>query len=78
LALYGKFGEYKMNKKISIALLSAGIIISVMGFNASDSFGSGLPRFFSNSPTDKAVWILLGGIVLGFIGALGLRGSKNN
>ena len=61
-----------MNKPICIALLVAGIILTVFGINASNSFGSDVSRFFTGSPTDKAVWMLLGGVVMGIIGLAGL------
>jgi len=61
-----------MNKPICIALLVAGIILTVFGINASNSFGSDVSRFFTGSPTEKAVWMLVGGVVMGIIGLAGL------
>jgi hypothetical protein len=52
-----------MNKAISIALLAGGIVLIVLGVNATKSFSSDVSRFFTGSPTDKAVWMLIGGIV---------------
>lgn len=67
-----------MNKPLSIALLVGGIILIVYGIGASNSLGSDLSRFFTGSPTDKTIWLLLGGIVATAIGATGLlRGSKS-
>jgi hypothetical protein len=66
-----------MNKAISIALLVAGVVLTVIGINASNSFSSSVSRAFTGSPTDKAVWMLLGGIVMGILGLVGLGfGSK--
>ena len=59
-----------MNKTISIALLVGGIVLIVVGINATNSFSSDVSRFFTGSPTDKAVWMLIGGIVAGVIGLL--------
>jgi hypothetical protein len=59
-----------MNKAFGIALLAAGVVLLVMGFNASDSFASDVSRFFTGSPTDKAVWLILGGIVAGIVGLI--------
>jgi hypothetical protein len=61
-----------MNKPICIALLVAGITLTIFGINASNSFGSDVSRFFTGSPTDKAVWMLVGGVVMGIIGLAGL------
>lgn len=67
-----------MNKGISVALLAVGIMVSIWGFKASDSFGSDVSRFFTGSPTNKAVWLLIVGVVLVIVGAFGLfRGSKD-
>ena len=68
-----------MNKPISLALLVGGIILIVYGAAASDSVGSGVSRFFTGSPTDKTMWLLIGGAVAAVVGAAGLvRGSKNS
>jgi len=66
-----------MNKVISIALLTAGIILIIYGVNASNSFGSDVSRFFTGSPTDKTVWLLIGGAITTIVGFFGLfTGSK--
>jgi hypothetical protein len=66
-----------MNKPISLALLIGGIVLIIYGVSASDSVGSGISRFFTGSPTDKTMWLLIGGIVAAVVGASGLvRGSK--
>ena len=66
-----------MNKPISLALLVGGIILIVCGVSASDSVGSGISRFFTGSPTDKTLWLLIGGAVAAIVGGAGLlRGSR--
>jgi len=67
-----------MNKLISLALLVGGIILIVYGVSASDSVGSSFSRFFTGSPTDKTIWLLIGGAAASIIGASGLivGGSK--
>jgi hypothetical protein len=66
-----------MNKLISIALLVAGVVLTVIGISATNSFSSSVSRAFTGAPTDKAIWMLIGGIVMGIIGLLGLGlGSK--
>jgi hypothetical protein len=68
-----------MNKPISLALLVVGIILLIYGVNASDSIGSSFSRFFTGNPTDKTVWLLIGGAVATAVGAAGmLRGSKSS
>jgi uncharacterized membrane protein YidH (DUF202 family) len=60
-----------MNKLVSIALLVGGVVLMIFGINATNSFSSDVSRFFTGSPTDKAVWMLIGGIVATVVG-LGL------
>jgi len=39
---------------------------------ASTSFSSDISRFFTGSPTDKAVWMLLAGVIASIVGVVGL------
>ncbi len=66
-----------MNKPIGIALLALGVILIIFGINASNSVGSDFSRFFTGSPTDKSIWMLLGGVA-GLIvgGILSLRPAR--
>jgi Protein of unknown function (DUF3185) len=50
----------------------------ILGVQATNSFTSDVSRFFTGSPTNKAIWMLIGGIVAGLIGLFGvMRGSKH-
>jgi hypothetical protein len=51
-----------MNKIVPLALLVGGVVLMIIGINATNSFSSDVSRFFTGSPTDKAVWMLIGGI----------------
>ena len=67
-----------MNKPISLALLVGGIILIIYGVSASDSLGSDISRFFTGSPTDRTIWLLIGGAVATAVGLAGImRGSKS-
>jgi hypothetical protein len=66
-----------MNKPISLVLLIGGVVLIIFGAQATNSFSSDVSRFFTGSPTDKAVWMLIGGSVAALVGLIGLsRGSK--
>ena len=65
-----------MNKLISLAILAGGIVLVVFGVTATKSFSSDVSQFFTGSPTDKAIWMLLGGIVAIFIGLAGVLLGK--
>jgi uncharacterized membrane protein YidH (DUF202 family) len=66
-----------MNKLISLAILAGGIVLVVFGVAATKSFSSDISRFFTGSPTDKAIWMLLGGIVVIIIGLAGLARGQH-
>jgi len=51
-----------MNRALGIALIILGIVLIVFGINSSNSIGSDFSRFFTGSPTNKAIWLLIGGI----------------
>ena len=57
-----------MNKATGLALLVVGIVLIIFGVNASDSIGSDFSRFFTGTPTDKSMWLLLGGIAAAIVG----------
>ena len=66
-----------MYKAFSLALLVGGVALAIFGISASQSLSSDISRFFTGSPTDKTVWMLVGGVVLFIVGLVGLlRGSK--
>ncbi len=61
-----------MYKAALVALLVVGLVLVFWGYNASESFSSDVSRFFTDSPTDKAIWLLSTGAVMAIIGAFGL------
>lgn len=61
-----------MNKIVSLALLLGGIVLIIVGVNATHSFASDVSRFFTGSPTDKAIWMVIGGIVAAGLGLASL------
>ena len=66
-----------MNKIIFLALLTGGVALVIIGINTTNSFSSDVSRFFTGSPTDRAIWMLIGGIVASVIGLAGtLRNWK--
>jgi hypothetical protein len=67
-----------MNKLFSLLLLIGGLVALIYGISASDSVASGFSRLFTGAPTDKTIWLLVGGGVATIIGAAGIvRGSKS-
>jgi Protein of unknown function (DUF3185) len=61
-----------MNRGLSVALLVAGVILLGFGISASHSMHSDVSRFFTGSLTDKAIWMIIGGVVVGIVGLVGV------
>jgi hypothetical protein len=61
-----------VHKAVALALLAGGILLLIFGVSAARSFSADMARFFTGSPTDKAIWILIGGVVLSIVGVVGL------
>lgn len=57
-----------MNKALGVALLVAGALLLVFGFNESESAASEISKVFNNSPTDRAMWFMVGGGVAAAVG----------
>jgi Protein of unknown function (DUF3185) len=68
-----------MNRAISIALLVVGVVLLIFGINAHDSITSSAKEAITGTPTDKSVWLIIGGIIGIIVGGLGSffrRGSN--
>ena len=61
-----------MNNGISLVILAAGIVLLVFGISAMNSALSDFSRFIMGTPTDKAMWLLIGGFVATLVGMAGL------
>jgi hypothetical protein len=73
---------YFMNRTSSIvglSILALGIVLLIFGFNESQSFSSDVSRFFTGNPTDRSVWMLIGGIVAVIAGLfLAITGARKS
>jgi hypothetical protein len=65
-----------MNRIVSLVLLVAGVVLVIYGLSALDSIGSSFSRFFTGAPTDKTMWLLIGGGVAAVVGLAGV--SRRN
>lgn len=66
-----------MNKPLSIALLVIGVILLIYGISAGDSVASNVKETVTGTPTDKSMWLIIGGVVAVILGGFGmLRGGK--
>jgi uncharacterized membrane protein HdeD (DUF308 family) len=51
-----------MTRGIGIALIVVGVILLILGYQAAESPASQISEFFTGTPTDRAVWMLIAGI----------------
>ena len=66
-----------MDKLDSLILLVGGVVLILIGINATNSLGSDVWWFFNSSPTNKAIWVIIGGIVASVVGLIGvIRSAK--
>ncbi|HEX3133314.1 MAG TPA: DUF3185 family protein [Planctomycetota bacterium] len=66
-----------MRNPLGIILVLVGVVLLVLGIAASESVASSFSKFFTGEPTDRLIWLMLGGIVaIGVGGTLGWRGSR--
>ncbi|CAM2963922.1 DUF3185 family protein [Rariglobus hedericola] len=67
-----------MNKPVSIAILVIGVILLVYGISAGDSIASSVKEGVTGTPTDKSLWLIIGGAVGIIVGGFGVfRGGKS-
>lgn len=57
-----------MKRIAGVALIVMGVVLSAYGLNSADSLNSRVTRLFTGQPTDRAIWLLIGGILSVFIG----------
>lgn len=58
-----------MEKIFGIGLIVLGVVLLGFGLSAGESFGSEVSKFFTGKPTDKAIWLMVGGAVSIAVGA---------
>ncbi len=69
--------EPVMNKSVSLVILAGGVLLVVYGVIATQSLSSDFSNLFTGSPTDKSMWMLLGGAVISVIGLAGLGSASS-
>ena len=66
-----------VNKVLFTMFLLGGVALAISGMRAAQPNSSGVSLFLSSSPADRALWMLVGGVLLAFVGLAGLwRGSR--
>ncbi|MBL8874693.1 MAG: DUF3185 family protein [Phycisphaerae bacterium] len=57
-----------MRVPVGLILVVVGVILLVLGIQASNSFASDVSRVFTGNPTDRSVWLIVGGVVAILVG----------
>jgi hypothetical protein len=66
-----------MNRVLGAILLLVGIILISYGLRAMDSPASQVEEFFTGTPTDESMWLMIGGVVCAILGLFALlRGER--
>lgn len=64
-----------MVKAISIALIVGGVVLLYFGGQAFNSVSSEVSRVFTGSPTNKAIMLIVGGVIATIAGLTGVAVS---
>ena len=57
-----------MTRALAFGLIAVGIVLLVLGINSADSVSSEVKEFFEGTPTDKSIWLLIGGVLALVVG----------
>jgi nitrogen fixation-related uncharacterized protein len=57
-----------MTRPLGIGLLIVGVLLLYWGIDASNSFSSEVNELLTDSPSDRSMWLIGLGIVLGVVG----------
>jgi len=64
-----------MRAMMGLLIVTMGVILLLYGLDASDSFFSNVSRLFSGAPTDKSIWLMVGGVLAVLVG-LGVASTR--
>jgi hypothetical protein len=67
--------KLQMNKTIGAAILVVGVILLFFGLSAGDSFASEFKEAITGNPTDRVIWLVVGGAALAVAGIVTLARS---
>ncbi|MCX4163770.1 MULTISPECIES: DUF3185 family protein [Paraburkholderia] len=61
-----------MGKVISLALLAGGVVLLYFGGQSFHSFSNEVSRVFTGAPTNRTMYLIVGGVVATLAGLTGL------
>jgi hypothetical protein len=57
-----------MYRALGVGLLVAGAILLIFGLNASNSLTSDVSQTFRGTPSDRSIWLVVGGVAAAVAG----------
>ncbi len=67
-----------MNTLLGLGIFAVGVVLLIFGLNESQSFSSDVSRFFTGNPTNRSIWLLVGGVLAMIAGlVLALRRTRH-
>jgi len=67
-----------MRNPAGLVVLILGVVLLVFGFIATGSLGSSFSKFFTGSPSNKAIWLIISGAVVASTGAFMIARGKSS
>jgi hypothetical protein len=64
-----------MAKAVSFALIACGVVLLYFGGQSFHSFSNDMSRLFTGAPTNRTIFLILGGVVATIAGLTGLASS---
>jgi hypothetical protein len=58
----------RIQRLFGLVMLAVGNVLLIMGIRETDAFASHFTKLFTGSPTDRAMWLTLVGVVLIIVG----------
>ncbi len=71
--------EMDSGRIFGILMLLIGIVLLTYGINSTHSISSSFSNLFQGAPSDKSIWLIIGGGILGAVGlvrTVGWRTAK--
>jgi len=60
----------KNGRIVGFGLIVIGLVLLFFGLEANDSFSSGFSKAFQGAPSDKAIWLMVGGGIVTLLGVV--------
>lgn len=52
-----------MRNVVGLTIFALGVVLLVLGFNETQSMASEVTRAFTGSPSDRSLWLVVGGLL---------------